>query len=42
MCIFEKRVNFAGVLFNVIMNVVIFLALKSGCESIFKFVSVLF
>ena len=42
MCISEKRVSFAGVLFKVIINVVIFLVLKRGCESIFKFVSILF
>ena len=42
MCISEKRGSFAGVLFKVIINVVIFLVLKRGCESIFKFVSILF
>ena len=31
-----------GMLFNVIINVIIFLVLKWGCESIFTFVSILF
>ena len=28
MCMFRKRVSFAGMLFNVIINVIIFLVLK--------------
>ena len=36
------RVSFAGMLFNVIINVITFFSIKSGCESIFRFVSIIF
>ena len=39
---FEKRVSFAGVFFNVIINVIVFLNIKKDYENIFRFVSILF
>ena len=36
-----ERVSFAGMLFNMIINV-IFFSIKRGCESIFRVVSILF
>ena len=35
MCMFGKRVSFAGMLFNVIINVIIFLVLK-GVVTVFS------
>ena len=37
-----KIVSFAGMLFNGVINVITFFSIKRGCESIFRFVSIIF
>ena len=37
----QKCVDFPGMLFNMVIDVIIFLSIKRACESIFRFVSIL-